>query len=52
MGIHTDGRVFIGINRNGMGVYSVLNYFDIKDIKDNICPSLKPYPSNLNLWRR
>lgn len=43
--VHSDGRVFVGVRRDRLGVYSSLNYFNISDIKDGECPPLNPYPS-------
>lgn len=38
-------RVFVGVRRDNIGVYSSLNYFNINDIQGGRCPPLKPYPS-------
>uniref|UniRef100_A0A336KEH5 CSON007292 protein n=3 Tax=Neoptera TaxID=33340 RepID=A0A336KEH5_CULSO len=38
-------RVFVGVRRNQMGVYSTLNYFYMDEIQGGQCPPLRPYPS-------
>lgn len=42
---HHGARVFLAVPSTRSGIYSTLNWFDTRDVRNKKCPKLRPYPS-------